>query len=718
MNTAKRAHATRFQRVKELLEEYEDKIETGDSFKNIYRFPEVFGAIQRKTADLYDSLPEVKLTATTSKGADAAIAANATLKCVRGLSQAQREKLRAMADCPMYGQGIMYSAVIEHEKKIIPAEDDELDLEFKDSDLKTVTMYKGILRQRVDPRDFFVDESAINLHDTGGATGARDVFIVKTYAYSSFMSSFAEYKDIDKVVPVAGTNTFFGFDKYITNWEGKESKYANNGVVVVIDYWNQEKDWHLIVANGVEIYFGAIPFRHKKLPFVIYYNYKRDDSIWGVSEVEILAPFIYAKETMLNLQIDDAKLALQPFYFVDGAVTFDENQEIEPGAMIRLRGIKGGKVSDSVMPARSGGIDQSAVQLYQQLEDLQITATGDDFRSLYANPQQLATQTLAKKEALQKRIRAATLINNNDAEKELTEQEFSNICQFLTKPYMDINGRVKYRRIKSEGYIVHQEEDDDLPKFTESYGATGYFSLNNKVFNDTDFQMEVVEKQLDELEKKDWLQNMNIALKTIFEFAAANPNLIQSVDVVDLSKQILRKFEFDTEAVFKEPNAMDNGKDLIDFEHEAIIFGKEPPVTQTEDSIYHLERHRNRYKILAERLKKASAKEKKAIKKWMDILLRHITNTIANVPNQILAKLEKYSNAGGQGMPQAAPGMQGGASMAQANAGNVPQPSGQISEQSIPEQSGASVRVGAATTPQGYVRGTKRAFSQRGERLE
>lgn len=718
MNQAKRPHATRIQSMRQLMEKYEDKIEIGDNFKNIYRFPEVFGAVQRKTADLYDSLPDVKLSAVTAKGGDAAIAANATLKCVRGVSQAQREKLRAMADCPNYGQGILFSAVIEHEKKVMPAEDDKLELEFKEADLKTITMYKGLLRQRIAPEDFFVDECAINMHDIGGTTGARDCFTVRTYAYSSFMDSFVGYKNIDQVTPVAGTNTFFGFDKYITNWEGKESRYANNGVVVVIDYWNHEKDWHLQVANGVEIYFGAMPFRHKRLPFVIYYNYKRDDSIWGVSEIELLAPFIYAKETMLNLMIDDAKLALQPYFFIDGGVTFDENQEVEPGAMIRLRGIKGGKVSDSVMPARSGGIDPSAVQLYQQLEDLQITATGDDFRSLYANPQQLATQTLAKKEALQKRIRAATLINNNDAEKELTEQEFSNICQFLTKPYMDINGKVKYRRIKSEGYLVHQEENDDLPKFTESYGATGFFSLNNKVFNDTDFQMEVVEKQLDELEKKDWLQNMNIALKTIFEMAAANPNILMNTDFVDLSKQILRKFEFDTEAIFKEPNAMDNGKDLIDFEHEAIIFGKEPPVTPAEDSIYHLERHRNRYKILSERLKKAPAKEKKAIKKWMDILLRHITNTIANVPNQILSKLEKYSNAGGQGMSQATAGMQGGAGMAQANAGNVSQSGGQISEQSIPEQSGASVRVGPTTTPQGYVRDTRRAIAERGERLQ
>jgi len=68
-------------------------------------------------------------------------------------------------------------------------------------------------------------------------------------------------------------------------------------------------------------------------------------------------PYNQFKEQMMNLQIDNAWLELNPAYIIDGNINFnDEEHELSPGAIFNVRGVVGGKLQDHIMPFRAGGI--------------------------------------------------------------------------------------------------------------------------------------------------------------------------------------------------------------------------------------------------------------------------------------------------------------------------------------------------------------------------
>ena len=218
---------------------------------------------------------------------------------------------------------------------------------------------------------------------------------------------------VQNIQPTAYSGGFSG-GRPPTEREGREKEYGK--FVIVVEYWDQENDDLIMYANNWQNKFyeskEGIPYAHKQLPFHFYYDYRREDSIFGIGEVELNMPYNLFKETVVNLMIDNAKLELQPAYIIAGDVNFNaEESELEPGAIFTLRGSNVGKVQDSIMPFRPGGVTTDIPLVLNTIEDSRIVVTGDDTRALYANPDQLATQTLAKREALQKRIRGNIVRN-------------------------------------------------------------------------------------------------------------------------------------------------------------------------------------------------------------------------------------------------------------------------------------------------------------------
>lgn len=650
MESSKNNQQNKFFLLNALYNIFDEKVIKGHVFGEVIQFPKAWAAVQRKKAEIVEYAPEVRFTSSFDDKKDSALAANAAVKHMVNTSNAATEKARVLTDSVLYGTGIMFVGYEVKRRDIVKIpEKGSLEAFLPEGERVSEVIYDGLSTRRVDPRKFYVDETAYVLDDPTGASGARDCIEVQSYAYSTFLEKCCgePFRNTDLVSPVGLMDPCFPEDIQETKHEIEDEKDVH-GYVHLVNYYNYERDLHVIIANGILVYLGAIPFRHKQLPYVVYYNYRRDDSFWGLSELEIQAPFIYSTEVLLNLMITDAELALQPAMAVSGSLQVPKGG-LRPGATLTWRGESGGSLKDSIMPLRFGGIEQSGPMMKQMLEDEMIATTGDDTRALYENPDQLATQTMAKRESKLKRIRMIIHENTVDAEKKFALMVLSLSCQFGTNPVQTLSGKVRYRRVKIEGYEVYQQDEQSEPQFIPRHGAEGHFYLNSKVLDPESYELEVIPKTDDEMMKFQQVDGMmrfleayNNVFSVTAQAAQMNPALneqiekLTSLDTVALLKQVASQFDaFDTATVFKSDSDIEDGKDIVDFEHEAIILGITPDVRPDEDSRKHLERH---FTFLA-KLQTMDMKPK-VKKAALNALTQHINDSLENVRKQLEVKVK------------------------------------------------------------------------------
>ncbi len=618
--------------AKELYEIFEYQLQQGEVWNAPYRFPLLFGVVQRKASELINNLPEVRVHGTRTSTVDFAISAQAVLDHTEQLTNTLREKVRCIYDTLLYGTGIIYEGYAIQQKWVTPIteeSEDEDALLLDEGKKKLITYYNGVVSERVDPRDFLIDDQALIFYDETGIQGARDCFRRRYYPYSTFMEQFKDFKNIDKVVPVAWGTDFFGLSKLPFPKETQEQKMVSRWVVVY-EYWNQELDMVELIANNQEIYFGSNPYKHKRLPFTVYYNYRRDDSCWGISETEVVAPFIFAQEEVMNLQLLDEKLNLQSAIAVDGDISFNaEENELQPGAILRLRGLNGGKVGDAIVPLNFGKVDRDGgMNFLQKLEDVQISVTGDDTRALYENPNQLATQTMAKQQTLQKRIRSNVMQNTIESERSRVSMRLSNIIQFYAKPYQNVDGQVEFRRIRIEGYSVKQDDDESKPEFIQQYGLLSNFTLNPKALGDGQgIEIEVVDAIMEDNIKQHEIQDMNTLLTNLIQLIPLDQNVAKQINVIGLIKQTAKKMNVDYDEIFPMPINKD-GQDETDMELQLVAMGIVPDPDPNMDPQQSLRRYIKYMDTKA--YKQSSAKAKQALQQLIQSTLEYAKTYIQN----------------------------------------------------------------------------------------
>lgn len=582
MSNAKSALESKFQLAKQMYEIFEKHLVQGEQWNQAFRFPEVFGAIQRKYSDLLEAMPEVKIKGTKPKSKDFAIASQAIYDHQENIGNARIEKARVVLDTLLVGTGILYEGYGQNIIDIIPNESNETDLKWKSKERIKTVLFDGLVSERVDPRNFYADETTSIFFDETGAQGAQDCMRRRMYSPQAWQTKFKDFDNFDKVQPWAWGMSFI--TNGIRPYEKEAQEQKTSALYYeVLEYWNLKMDMVVLIANGVIIYTGANPFRHKRLPFTLYYNYRRDDSIWGVSEIEVQMPFVQFKEQLNNLIIMDAKLKLQPALAVSGDAQFNEEEnELQPGAIFTLRGVVNGKVQDNIMPLSFGGIDPNSMAVIDKIENDRIAITGDDTRALYSNPGQLATQTLAKREASQKRIKANILLNTIDSERQRAYIRFSNIIQFISQPTMSPSGKVSFRRVEVEGFQVRQDSEESKPYFTPKYGAQAYFAVNEKIFKGYEdaYEIEIIDVQLQESLKKETIAN---AFQLV-ELATKFPEVLQGLNPVALVKQIAKEMDIDYFSVFPDAEILEDA-DPVDLMIELIMMGRKPKYDGQMDPI-------------------------------------------------------------------------------------------------------------------------------------
>lgn len=582
--------------IRALTEIHEDKILEQEDWRSTYRLPELFGISERKKSELFEHLPEVLVESEFDQEYNHAIAAKSSLDYFRSQAKDDDVLLQVLGSAVDFGTGIKYDGIAHVERPITPIDFDADPVLFlqKGKEEKR-TVYYGLGPSMIDVRDAFPDPAAIIDHDPSGVKGMGYFYRRIIMTYGKFRESFDGKTgfSIDKVQAVDwGSVEMMGLERTDTKHEGEEkaatafmSSYRapkdknSKNYVVVFEGWD-DQDGHFFLANGQLIYEGANPFAHKQIPVTFYYNYKRDDSIWGISEGEINAPFILVKELLVNLMIDNAKLSQQPVVAVSGDVQFDPDEnELEPGALFTLSGLNGGKISDSITPLTFGSSVEPAMAVKQIVEDLQIQVTGDDSRALMVNPNELATQTLKKSEALQKRIRKNILQNSIHSQTISITQQFSNIAQYLARPYQDINGKWKQHTVFVDDFKISQRTKTSLPKFTPVSGYLGCYQLNEKMLNTDKVRFKFIERVQDAVKKEQEMQSLQLWMQNIMNLAQAAPQLLANTDMELLAKQTGARFSgIDVEAIFNSASRIVDGMDEMDYHIQQIALGIKPVV--------------------------------------------------------------------------------------------------------------------------------------------
>lgn len=614
---AKKVLNQKIRAIRSLMEIHEDKVLETDSWRSTYRLPELFGISERKKADLMEHLPEVVVDAEFLDQYNLAVASSEALKHFQFQSNDRDVKMQCLSSAVDFGTGIKYDGVANIEREITPVgKTPELFLA-KSENPKRTTIYYGLAPSCIDLRDAFPDPSAIMDHDPSGQKGMgyfyhRTIFSEERFEETFEGKALFDIEDVEGVIWEAVENVgYFGAERDITKHESEEKGSTSSGekYVAVFEGWDLD-DNHVFLANGKLIYEGANPFAHKQIPVTFYYNYKRDDSIWGVSEAEVNAPFILVKELLINLMIDNAKLSQQPVVAVSGDAQFDPDEnELEPGALFTISGLNGGKVTDSIAPLTFGSSVEPAMAVKQIIEDMQIQVTGDDSRSLMVQPNELATQTLSKREALKKRIRKNVMENTIRSERNSVMQQFSNICQFLARPYKDINGMWKHHTVYVDNFKVSQRNAKDLPIFTPVNGHQGVFKLNENVLKPEYIRFRVIEKVEDAVKKEQELQALQWWMQTIFGLAQTNPNLVANTDLELLAKQAGARFTgLDVESIFNSASRLVDGMDEIDYYLQQMALGIQPKIPRDGNNLARFNRLRKYERTKEYALLNANAK--------------------------------------------------------------------------------------------------------------
>lgn len=622
---AKQDELDRIEKAYLWLYEFERHLRRGEEGDQVYRFPETFGYVIRRYNEFLQVLPEARVRGS----GDGAIGLQAAIDHEKIVSNLDAVKMSVIANATAFGNEALFLCPFTWRRK--------------GRDGKEWVQYSGLAAEQVDWRHFFPAPSYKKLQDHTGKNGCPYVFRRKIYGYETFKEIAAAkgWKNSDQVIPSTWDDSnIWGADNWMTTHETQELT-SSKDFVTTLEYWDIVADEFRIYANnGAELYVSpdGIPYKHKQLPFHHYRNIYRLDSINAIGEIELNLPYNLFREKIMNLGIDYIMMQVQTPVVVDGDINFNpEEHELQPGAVWNVKGVGAGKLQDHIMPLRfGGGISGQVTGLIQMIENSRISVTSDDTTSLYSNPNQLATQTMAKMQSLNKSIDGATKRNVYDTEYYLVNQMASFVKNELTEPYQD--GKVtRFHKVEVKGYDVIQNTDKDKVKFAKGYGSSGSFVLNDKTGKMFEKEeIEVVPAQKDEELKKDQTEKMTMFLQTLFQtigtLSQSSPNLIQELmgdmNFPELVKLQLKNLGLQNELqdvfpiIAKEKFQLD----AVDTEHDQIMMGITPPIREDEDSMEEYSLHMEFYK--------STFFEKHANKKAKDAMKAHLLLTIENAQVQ------------------------------------------------------------------------------------
>lgn len=417
--------------------------------------------------------------------------------------------------------------------------------------------------RRVDPRCFFPDDACTDQRNM------RDCIYQEEMTPSDFNSLYGKYKNVEEVEygKVQTSDNTLEYKSRREIEDGKEDEY----IVRVNHYFNAQFGFRITFANRTLIYANSI----SKIPFIAYYKKKPNDSFWGISAIEETAPEVFALDTLIELGFRSAKSRLQEMIIADGNFGYHQGLRQQPGGMWVLSDMpQDKKVEDTFARVQLGSIPPEFFAMRELFLDELSTSSQNDQRALQVNPNQLATQTRAKKESFAKRGRRNTRSIMWNSLKRRTEIRLDLLMKYIVPRNQDFY---------IDGYFVLQGETAN-PKFIRDSVGSGVFRLKKENSN---VRLKVVvtdakdKAQADEEEFAQLLQYFS----TIVQAAQIDQKVAEAVNMVGIAKVLAEKKNLDKRDIFTD--YADAGTDQIR-QDQLRIEAELPPAYPKNDNVEEL----------------------------------------------------------------------------------------------------------------------------------
>lgn len=556
-----------------------------DAFRknaNIFNLPYRSGTFSELVLgwvdEISENFPEVSLTGNTEKDREANEKAKGIERVLATMDEnngGNAAKLERAEDTAVFGTGIL----MERFNK------DLVDANGKTENLESV---------RIDPRDFFIDEAATKIEN------ARDCCVRSRLTKSEFLETYKDFAGIENVKFVQqtakGTTMQDGSVKYFSADEIREGRDDASNVyyVVVYDYWNRGSGKRIVVANDTVIHEEDI----FDLDFSVDYYIKWNTSFWGVGIIQKTAPEVFALDVYTELAFRNAKMAMQPVIVGDAGAGFHTGLKVAPGAIWVLPELGDKKIQDSFEQIRLGGIPGEFFSFDQKLQDNLTKSSRLDQRSLMANPSELATQTVSKKESGQKRVRGVVRRTMWSAE----SRRMKIRVRLFKKYIVPLN-----RSYEIKGYFVLRG-DSENPTFIREPMASGNFkpSLKN---TDVEITISVVDankkKELGAKEREE----LSVALNSAITAVQVDPKVAEKLNLIGFFEMYFEALGIDKSRIYHEYKG--RGEDEIEDEHLFLGMGAVVNLPEGESrktSFLHIKQHRDFFQKEAKNLSSEALK--------------------------------------------------------------------------------------------------------------
>ena len=181
------------------------------------------------------------------------------------------------------------------------------------------------------------------------------VFRAREMTKAQFSDAYKNFPDYDKVESA-------GYYIDQTDFEWGIPQSVNQDNVFVLQYYDEVSDKMIIWANGQELYYGCLPFNHKRLPFwIAIFEPIHDQFLFGKSLPDKLMGMQDINNSVLNGMLDQLFIALNSPIFIDGEIDLEEGY-LEPGKLIEIS--PGSRVQRGAL----GAIDPSALAMLQLIK--------------------------------------------------------------------------------------------------------------------------------------------------------------------------------------------------------------------------------------------------------------------------------------------------------------------------------------------------------------
>lgn len=562
MTLAKSAILPIWQKTRELYDVTADWIVSGDKFNKPIRFPTLHDVTVSLSDRYNQDYPTVALYAKGAAQHDLVLAKQELLR--HKLESAYEKRVRRQVIQDMFQYGVGFRVVDKF-----------------DDDCSTYW---------IDVRDVFIDETAKQIHDERGLIGARDVILRRLLPLSSFKQKYKEMS-ISGVVSEAEGYLAKNVQQDVTARPYQDAEFSDYRVttaqeniekfgayfVRVYEYQNQEDDEFVLIADRQVIFRSTLTeAKGSKHITVVDYRFEpSNDRLWGVSIGELIAPHIYTRDQLINLELMNLRLTLQPVLAISSDFGWNPDlHKLQPGGVWQAGGMLNGKVSDAVTPIVAGNPNTKFYNMHGIIQSEMTITSRSDIRALEYYQGKTATETMTIDRNVNSHTNTVQTINEVESETVLATILLDMMRSLIAARGADF----RPRKIPVEGYTVNGSGRD--MKLLERSGFRDYLEVSEDLIN-VDCDVEVIDNRGKKASEAEEVGRLMQFMQIMGNFAQLNPEVAKVFDPVKTAKLLSEKIGIPPEKVFTE----DSGTytDPFDLIREEILLGNKVEVPKDED---------------------------------------------------------------------------------------------------------------------------------------